>query len=73
MPTTSLNTPNDALYENEIDFRLYRLFIAAHWVILVACAVAGALVAIVTVSLLPPRFEATTTLMILQPVGTAPA
>jgi uncharacterized protein involved in exopolysaccharide biosynthesis len=71
MPTTILNTTDGALYENEIDLRRYGLFIAAHWMILVGCAVAGSVVAITAASLIPPRFEAGT-MLIVESAGPTP-
>lgn len=72
MQMTTMNTSGSPSYEDEVDLRRYRRFVTAHWMILAACVIAGALVAIGIASFLPPRYQASATLLILQPVGGTP-
>ena len=67
-----MNTTGRASYEEEVDLGRYRRFVAAHWMILAGCVAVGALVAVGIASYLPPRYQASATLLILQPVGGTP-
>jgi len=74
METTTMNSREGASYEyeGEVDLRRYRRFAAAHWMLLAACAVGGAVVSIGFASYLPARYQATATLLIVQPTGSTP-
>lgn len=69
---TTTNTTGNAPYEDEVDLRRYQRFVTAHWMILAGCAVAGALISIAIASYLPARYQASATLLILQPTGGTP-
>ena len=72
MQTTTMNTSGNTPYEEEVDLGRYRRFVTAHWLILAGCVAAGALVSTGIASYLPPRYQASATLLILQPVGGTP-
>jgi uncharacterized protein involved in exopolysaccharide biosynthesis len=69
---TGLNTADVPQYEDEIDLRRYLRLFTAHWLILLGGGFLGALIAVVVSSLLVVRYQATATLMIVQPSGTTP-
>ena len=61
-----------AEYEDEVDLRRYRRFVTAHWMVLAGCAAAGAIISVAVASFLPARYQASATLLILQPTGGTP-
>jgi len=72
MNMTTVKTSGTASYEDDVDLRRYRRFVTAHWMVLAGCALAGALVAVGIASFLPARYQASATLLILQPAGGTP-
>jgi uncharacterized protein involved in exopolysaccharide biosynthesis len=69
---TTMNNSGSASYEDDLDLRRYRRFVTAHWMVLIGCGVAGALIALGVALYLPARYQATATLLILQPTGGTP-
>jgi uncharacterized protein involved in exopolysaccharide biosynthesis len=67
-----VNTASSVQYEDEIDVRHYGRFARSYWMVLAACAIAGALVSLAVSSLMPPRFQSTATLTIGQANGSTP-
>jgi len=63
MPTSTVNTANNAPYDDDVDLRRYWRFLTAHWMVLGGCAVGGAVMAVALGSLSPSRYQATATLM----------
>jgi uncharacterized protein involved in exopolysaccharide biosynthesis len=59
-------------YEDEIDLLRYGRFLASYWILLAGCALTGAVAAFALASLIPPRFQATGTMMLSRSSGATP-
>src|SRR5437764_12543670 len=72
MDTTTVNTASNLQYEDEIDLQRYRRFLSSNWILLLLSAMSGALIGVAVSSLMPPRYQSTATLTIVQAAGAAP-